>query len=118
KDSLPTYNKEVEVGEIVFEPKLTKEEKEVYKDKAEALRLRIKAGEDFGNMARLYSQDPGSAPEGGDLGFFERETMVKEFSATAFKLKAGELSQVFETEHGFHFLQVIERRGEQVRARH
>ncbi|MGV8879014.1 MAG: peptidylprolyl isomerase [Sphingobacteriaceae bacterium] len=118
KDSLPSYNKEVEVGEIALEPQLSREEKEIYKDKAEALRLRIKAGEDFGNMARLYSQDPGSAPEGGELGFFDRGMMVKEFSAMAFKLKAGELSPVFETENGFHFLQVIERRGEQVNARH
>ena len=118
KDSLPSYNKEVEVGEIVFQPKLNKEEKQFYKDKAEGLRTRVKNGEDFGNIARIYSQDPGSAMEGGDLGFFDRSTMAKEFTATAFKLKAGELSPVFETEFGFHFLQVIERRGEQVHARH
>jgi peptidyl-prolyl cis-trans isomerase SurA len=118
KDSLPSYNKEVEVGEIVFQPKLSKDEKQFYRDKAEGLRTRVKNGEDFGNIARLYSQDPGSATEGGDLGFFDRSTMAKEFTATAFKLKAGELSPVFETEFGFHFLQVIERRGEQVHARH
>lgn len=118
KDSLPSYNKEIEVGEIVFSPKLNKEEKEFYKQKAEDLRARVKKGEDFATLARLYSQDPGSAPEGGDLGFFDRSTMVKEFTANAFKLKAGEISPVFETENGFHFLQVIERRGEQVHARH
>ncbi|WP_207428104.1 peptidylprolyl isomerase [Pedobacter sp. SYSU D00535] len=118
KDSLPYYNTEVEVGEVVIYPKLTKKEKESYRDKAEALRARIKAGEDFATLARLYSQDPGSASEGGDLGFFDRTVMVKEFSAMAFKLKPGELSPVFETEHGFHVLQVMERRGEQVRVRH
>jgi len=118
KDSLPEYPTEVEVGEIVLYPKLTKAEKERFKDKAEALRLRIKGGEDFATLARLYSQDPGSAPEGGDLGFFDRTAMVKEFTALAFKLKANELSPVFETDFGFHFLQVMERRGEQVRARH
>jgi len=118
KDSLPSYNKEVEVGEIVFSPKLNREEKELYKQKAEELRARVKKGEDFGTLARIYSQDPGSAPEGGDLGFFDRTAMVKEFTAMAFKLKAGEISPVFETENGFHFLQVIERRGEQVHVRH
>lgn len=118
KDSLPDYPTEVEVGEIVVYPKLTKAEKESFKDKAEALRLRIKGGEDFATLARLYSQDPGSAPEGGDLGFFDRTAMVKEFTALAFKLKPNELSPVFETDFGFHFLQVIERRGEQVHARH
>lgn len=118
KDSLPYFNTEVEIGEISLYPKLTKQEKEYYRDKAEALRLRIKMGEDFATLARLYSQDPGSAAEGGDLGFMDRTMLVKEFAAQAFKLKPGELSQVFETEYGFHVLQVVERRGEQVRARH
>lgn len=118
KDSLPTFNKEVEVGEIVFQPKLTKDEKAYFKEKAEGLRNRVKAGEDFGTLARLYSQDPGSAPDGGDLGFGDRNAYVKEFSAWAFKLKAGEISPVFESDFGFHFLQVIERRGEQVHVRH
>jgi peptidyl-prolyl cis-trans isomerase SurA len=117
-DSLPTYNKEVEVGDIAFAPKLSKEEKEVYRQKAQELWERVKKGEDFGTLARLYSQDTGSAPDGGDMGFADRNTYVKEFSAWAFKLKAGELSPVFETEFGFHFLQVIERRGEQVHVRH
>ncbi|MFD2162045.1 peptidylprolyl isomerase [Paradesertivirga mongoliensis] len=118
KDSLQYYNAEVEVGEIVMYPELTKKEKESFRDRAEALRLRIKGGEDFATLARLYSEDPGSAIEGGSLGFFDRQVMVKEFTAMAFKLKPGELSPVFETEHGFHILQVTERRGEQVSARH
>jgi peptidyl-prolyl cis-trans isomerase SurA len=118
KDSLPTFNKEVEVGEIVFQPKLNKDEKEYYRQKTEGLRARVKSGEDFATLARLYSQDPGSAPQGGDLGFADRNSYVKEFAAWAFKLKAGEISPVFETDFGFHFLQVIERRGEQVHVRH
>ncbi|MBL4676101.1 MAG: peptidylprolyl isomerase [Mucilaginibacter sp.] len=117
KDSIPTYNKEVEVGEIVFQPKLSKEEKEVARQKITDLRDRVKKGEDFATLARIYSQD-GSAQQGGDLGFFDRQQMAKEFTANAFRLKAGEISPVFETEFGFHFLQVIERRGEQVHARH
>jgi len=118
KDSLPTFNKEVEVGEIVFNPKLNNAEKEAYRQKAEDLLKRVKAGEDFSALARLYSQDPGSAPQGGDLGFNDRSTFVKEFTAWAFKLKAGEISPVFESDFGFHFLQVVERRGEQVHVRH
>ena len=118
KDSLPSINTEVEIGEIVVYPELNKIEKEFYKDKAEALRLRVKTGDNFATLARLYSQDPGSAREGGDLGFFDRQTMAKEFTSWAFKLKQGEMSPVFETEFGFHFLDVTERRGEQVRARH
>jgi peptidyl-prolyl cis-trans isomerase SurA len=117
KDSLPYYNKEVEVGEIVINPELNKAEKQEARDKLEALRQRIKGGEDFGQMARLYSQDA-SAQDGGDLGFFDRTAMAKEFTAMVFKMKAGEISPVFETEFGFHIVQVLERRGEQVHARH
>jgi len=118
KDSLPDIPAEYEVGEIVLQPELTKAEKQRFFDKLDAIRLRVKSGEDFGFLSKTYSEDPGSAAEGGDLGFFSRGDMAKEFTAYAFKLKAGEISPVFETEFGFHILQVIERRGEQVHARH
>lgn len=117
-DSVPEFNTEVEVGEIILNPKLTRAEKQRFRDKIEALRARVKAGEDMGVLAKTYSEDPGSAADGGDYGFIDRNTMVKEFTAWAFKLKAGELSPVFETEYGFHFLQVLERRGEQAHVRH
>jgi len=118
KDSLPDIPAEYEVGEILLQPELTKAEKQRFYDKLDAIRLRVKSGEDFGFLAKTYSEDPGSAPEGGDLGFFDRTMMAKEFTAYAFKLKAGDISPVFETDFGFHVLQVIERRGEQVHARH
>ncbi|MET1057006.1 MAG: peptidylprolyl isomerase [Pedobacter sp.] len=118
KDSLPDIPAEYEVGEITLNPELTKAEKQRFMDKLDAIRLRVKSGEDFGFLAKTYSEDPGSAAEGGDLGFFDRTQMAKEFTAWAFKLKPGELSPVFETDFGFHILQVVERRGEQVHARH
>lgn len=118
KDSLPDIPAEYEVGEIAIHPELTKAEKQRFYDKLDAIRLRVKSGEDFGFLAKTYSEDPGSAAEGGDLGFFDRTMMAKEFTAYAFKLKPGEISPVFETEFGFHVLQVVERRGEQVHARH
>ena len=118
KDSLPMISKEVEVSNIVFEPKLSKEEKDLYREKAEGLLKRVKAGEDFATLATAYSQDPGSAPDGGDVGFGDRNSYAKEYTANAFKLKAGEISPVFESQFGYHFLQVIERRGEQVHTRH
>jgi len=119
KDSLPTFNKEVEVAEIVFEPKLNKDEKEYYRQKAQDLLDRIKKGDDFAPLAIAYSQDPGSAPQGGDVGFIDRNTpFVTQYMAWAFKLKAGEYSPVFEADYGYFFLQVIERRGEQVHVRH
>src|SRR5690606_18001484 len=100
-------------GEIVFYPKLSEQEKKPIYDRLEGIRQEIIGGKDFGTMARLYSQDPGSAADGGEYPFSDRNTWVKEFTKTAFKLKPGEISNVFETEFGYHILEVLERRGEQ-----
>ncbi|WP_140937726.1 peptidylprolyl isomerase [Sphingobacterium lumbrici] len=116
-DSLPYFDTEIEYAQLIVNPILTKEEKQIFKDKAEGYRQQILNGSDFGTIARLYSED-GSAPNGGDLGFATRESYVKEFSAQAFRLKEGEISPVFETQYGFHFLQVLNRRGEEVNVRH
>lgn len=118
EDNLPYYGTEVELGEVVIYPKPTRDEKKQFRERAEELRQQIVDGADFATVARLYSQDPGSAPYGGDLGFQTRDMFVKEFSAVAFRLKPGEISPVFESEYGFHVLQVLERRGEEVRSRH
>lgn len=118
QDSLPSFNTEVEIGEIVMFPELTKEEKDVFRTRAESYRQQVIDGTDFGTVARFYSEDPGSAVQGGELGFAPRDNYVKEFSAMAFRLKEGEISPVFETEYGFHFLQVLDRRGEEVNVRH
>ncbi len=117
RDSLPFFNKEVQVGVITKKPKISAKAKQEAKDKLEALRVRVANGEDFATLAILYSQD-GSAKSGGELGFVGRGELVKAFEAVAFKLKPGELSAVVETEFGFHIVQLIERRGEQVNVRH
>lgn len=117
QDSLPYFNTEVEIGELVINPVLTKEEKDQFRQKAEGYRQQILGGSDFGTIARLYSDD-GSSVQGGELGFATRDNYVKEFSAMAFRLKEGEISPVFETMYGFHFLQVLQRRGEEVNVRH
>ena len=69
-------------------------------------------------LATLYSQDPGSAKKGGELGFFSRGDMVSDFESAAFALKPGEVSPIVETQYGFHIIQLIERRGNTVNARH
>ncbi|TRZ70104.1 MAG: hypothetical protein D4R97_08785, partial [Bacteroidetes bacterium] len=73
---------------------------------------RIKKGDDFSTLAVLYSEDPGSAKKGGELGMFKRGDMRIEFEAAAFKLKPGEISDIVETEDGFHIIQMIERKGD------
>mgnify|MGYP003574965722 CR=1 FL=1 len=118
ENEVPNISTQVEIGEITIEPELTKDEKNVFKERAEKYRQQVLDGTDFGTVARFYSEDKESAKRGGELGFAPRTNYVKEFSAMAFKLKEGEISPVFETEYGFHFLQVLQRRGEDVNVRH
>ena len=118
KDSLPYINTEIEIGRIMRRPEITKEQKATARNKAEELRQRVIGGESFRALSILYSEDPGSSKNGGDLGFFERGMMVPEFDAVAFRLKEDSVSEVFETSFGFHFMEMLERRGEQINVRH
>lgn len=115
---LPFYNTEVEVGQIIRYPVYNAEQKAIARTRLEEIRTRVRNGESFANMAILYSQDPESAKRGGELGFVNRGDLVPQFEAVAFKLKPGEVSQVVETEFGFHIIQSIERRGDQINVRH
>ncbi len=118
KDSLPEIPSEVEVGMISKVPQIGETEKQIARDRLKDLRDRVLKGDDFATLAVLYSEDPGSASKGGDLGMFQRGTMRPEFEAAAFKLKPGEVSDVVETEDGFHIIQMVERRGEYIDVRH
>lgn len=118
KDSIPLLNSEVEIGEIIKNPPISVEEKVRVKDKLTELRNRILKGEDFSTLAVLYSEDPGSAKKGGELGFVGRGELYPEFEAVAFNLKKGEVSDVIETRAGFHIIQLIERKGDYINVRH
>lgn len=117
-DSIPIIATEYEIGEIVKDPPLSPEELNAAKEKISVLRQRIAKGEKFAPLAVLYSEDPGSAPKGGELGLFGRGDMYPEFEAAAFSLKKGGVSDVIKTKAGFHIVQLIERRGEYVNVRH
>ncbi len=118
-DSLPYFNAEVELGEIVIKPKVNEEELEKAYKKLDDLRKRIvEDGEDFAALASKYSDDPGSAQQGGSLGWVKRGVMVPEFEAALFRLKNEEYSPIVKTEFGYHFIQNVERRGNTVYARH
>jgi peptidyl-prolyl cis-trans isomerase SurA len=117
-DSLPLIPTEVEVAQIVRIPKVGKDQKAMAKAKLKEIKNRILRGEDFCKMARLYSEDPGSAKNCGELVWFKRGEAVPLFEAAALKLKPGEYSDLIETEIGFHFIQLIERRANEYLSRH
>lgn len=116
-DSLPYFNAEVELAEIVLSPEVNDEEKEKALDKIGKVKAELKAGEDFATMARKYSDD-GSARDGGDLGWTTRGSFVPEFEAAAFQLEVNETSDIIETDFGYHIIQLLERRGNSIHTRH
>jgi peptidyl-prolyl cis-trans isomerase SurA len=118
EDSIPLINSEVELAQIVKLPPINREESEKVKNKLQELRYRILNGENFSTLAILYSEDPGSAKNGGELGLFGRGEMFPAFEAAAFSLEKGAVSEIVETEAGYHILQLIERRGDYVNVRH
>lgn len=118
KDSIPMINSKYEIAHLVKNPPITLEQKLEVKDKLYKMRKRILNGERFSTLALLYSEDPGSAKKGGELGFTGRGEFAPEFEAAAFNLRDGEISEVVETEFGFHIIQMIERRGDYVNVRH
>ncbi|NVO30979.1 peptidylprolyl isomerase [Hymenobacter sp. P5342] len=118
KDSLPYYSSEVEVGQIVKVAQVNNKVKQATQAKLNELRARIVGGEDFATLAKQYSQDPGSAVEGGYLGFFKRRELVPEYEAAALRLEPGGISPVVESQFGFHVIQLIERKGDSYSTRH
>lgn len=118
KDSLPTIPVEYELAEITMVPVVSEAEKIAIKDRLNEYRSRILKGENFSTFARLYSEDPGSASKGGELGFVNRGELYPEFEQVAFELRPGEISSIVETKAGFHIIRMIERRGDQVNVAH
>jgi len=118
KDSIAVIPEKFRVSHIFRLPKVSDELKVKYKQKAQSLLDSLKAGADFSAFAKKYSEDPGSAAKGGDLGFTKRGMLFPEFESVAYDLKPGQTSAVVETPVGYHIIQLIERRGDNIHARH
>jgi peptidyl-prolyl cis-trans isomerase SurA len=119
KDSLPFFPSMLEVGQIVFRPDINKEVEQYAIEKLEGLRKEIMSGKSsFDVLAGVYSEDPGSRDNGGDLGIVGRDELVPEFAAAAFKLQNGEISPIVKTKFGFHIVQMVNRQGEKAKLRH
>ena len=118
QDSIPYVPTQVEVEIITREPKIPQEEIDEVKQRLREYTERVNNGESFTMLARLYSED-GSAAQGGDLGFHGRGEWVQPFATAAFNLQSpGQVSRIVETEFGYHIIQLVEKRGDRVQARH
>ncbi|HOZ15203.1 MAG TPA: peptidylprolyl isomerase [Tenuifilaceae bacterium] len=117
-DSLPKIPEQYELQQIMIFPPSSAEAKFQVKEKLLEIRERILKGERFSTLAVAYSEDRASAIRGGELGFRSRDELVKAFADVAFGLKEGQVSQIVETEYGFHIIQMIESKGDKVNVRH
>ena len=116
-EDLPMVSTKYRIRQIGIYPDREAAELAV-KEQLVGLRERVVGGERFATLARLYSQDPGSAGKGGELGMASRSIFWPAFSDAAMSLKVGQVSQVVETPDGFHIIQLIEREGDMFNARH
>lgn len=120
KDSLPTIPMQVEVQVISIYPQVPQQEIDNVKAQLRDFSEQVNSGErEFSTLAILHSEDPGSAMRGGELGFVSKGTLAPEFAAVAFNLSdPSKVSKIVETEFGYHIIQLIEKRGEQINCRH
>lgn len=118
KDSLPYFSASVEVAQIVRVAKTSPAQKAEVRNQLLDIRSRILAGEDFGELARKYSNDPSVLSNNGEMGWVGRGRMVPEYEAVAFRLKPGDVSMPFESPFGMHIMQLVERRGNEYNSRH
>ncbi|CUS76392.1 periplasmic chaperone for outer membrane proteins SurA [Candidatus Kryptonium thompsonii] len=118
KDSLPEVPETVELYHIMMIPKPVDSVEQAIYQKAKSILDSIRAGGDFKYFAETYSDDKATAKDGGDLGWVRRGMFVKEFEEAVFRLQEGQISDVVRTQFGYHIIQLIERRGEQVHPRH
>jgi len=120
KDSLPVIPTTVEVEIVTMEPKIPFEETDAIKARLRKFTEQINSGEyEFSTLARLYSEDPGTAMKGGELGFTGKAMLAPEFANVAFNLNDPKrVSQIVQTEYGYHIIQLIEKRGDRINCRH
>ena len=117
-DSLPLIGTEVELAQIIINPKVSAKSEQEAIERLDQLRTRILNGSSFATMAILYSEDPGSNRNGGEYKGIKRGQFVTEFDAVSYNLELGEISKPFKTEFGYHIVQLQAKRGEELDLRH
>ncbi|KAA3619816.1 MAG: hypothetical protein DWQ05_03585 [Calditrichaeota bacterium] len=118
RDSLPDVPPSANLSHVLLSVKAGGAAREIALKKIEDIQKELQAGGDFAELARQYSEDPGSKTRGGDLGFTQRGEFVKPYEEAAFSLEIGQVSGIVESQFGFHIIELIDRRGEKVHTRH
>jgi peptidyl-prolyl cis-trans isomerase SurA len=118
KDSLPVVPAKVQISIIQLDPPNNEENKAEARQKLLDIRSQILAGKSFNILAMLYSEDPGSASNGGELGYMMRGELEKPYADAAFSLTKNTVSKIVETKFGYHIIQLIDRNGDLINTRH
>lgn len=118
RDSLGLIPEKYTVAHIFMNPKANEKVKSKARNFAQSILDSLKLGADFAEMAKKYSEDPGTAQLGGDLGYTKRGRLVPEYESAAFALNTGQISQVTESAFGFHIIQLLDKKGESIHTRH
>jgi len=118
KDSIPQVSEEYELAHIYMQRKVSDAEKKAAKEKAAIILDSIKNGVDFSELAKRNSDDIQSGMNGGDLGYSKKGVFVKEFEEALYSLNVGEVSELVETEYGYHIIKLNDKKGDQLKSQH
>jgi len=119
QDSLPMVPVQYEIQKIAVYPKIDQKEVDRVKTQLRDFQKQVAEGRDFATLAVLYSEDPGSASRGGDMGWATRSTYVPEFANVAFNMQEkNKVSKIVQTEFGYHIIQLLDKKGERIHVRH
>lgn len=118
KGALPEFPEMISFSQIVKYSEISDAEKKKAFEKIRSIQAQLQGGADFARLARQYSDDPGSRPAGGDLGFNQRGAMVPGFEKAAWVLKPGQVSEIVETRFGYHLIQLIDKEEYRIHTRH
>jgi len=118
EDSIPKMKETVNISHILKQIKAGQSSSSAALSKIQDIKAQLDAGADFAELAGQYSEDPASAQRGGDLGFTKRGDFVREFEEVAYALEENQVSDIVQTQFGYHIIKLMERRGEQIRTSH
>ena len=118
KEKIPMIGSQMEYAQITILPIITEQEDMDVKSRLREFKRRVEAGDNFGTIAVMYSEDPGSSRNGGEMDYVGRAQLDPAFATEAFNLKVGAVSKVVRSEFGYHIIQLIDKKGEKIKCRH